>query len=81
VSLIFGTAFSCRRVARISLVFWNTGILPPFLTSLIFFGLVLTAGLVLPDKIFSGFGSAAVCLIISGFIIGRYLSWQMLGWI
>lgn len=66
-------------VVLITLVLWSTGVLPPFLTSLIFFGLVLVFGLARPDLIFSGFGSAAVWLIISGFIIGAAISTSGLG--
>ena len=66
-------------VDLIRLVFWNTGILPPFLTSLIFFGLVLIGGLARPDLVFSGFGSAAVWLIVSGFIIGAAITQSGLG--
>lgn len=66
-------------VVLITLVLWSAGVLPPFLTSLIFFGLVLVFGLARPDLIFSGFGSAAVWLIISGFIIGAAISTSGLG--
>lgn len=66
-------------VVLVTLVLWSTGALPPFLTSLIFFGLVLIFGLARPDLIFSGFGSAAVWLIVSGFIIGAAISSSGLG--
>ena len=66
-------------VVLVTLVLWSTGTLPPFLTSLIFFALVLIFGLAKPDLIFSGFGSAAVWLIISGFVIGSAISVSGLG--
>lgn len=66
-------------VVLVTLVLWSTGSLPPFLTSLIFFGLVLISGLAKPDLIFSGFGSAAVWLIVSGFIIGAAITTSGLG--
>ena len=66
-------------VVLVTLALWSTGALPPFLTSLIFFGLVLIFGLARPDLIFSGFGSAAVWLIVSGFIIGAAISTSGLG--
>lgn len=66
-------------VVLVTLVLWSTGALPPFLTSLIFFGLVLIFGLARPDLIFSGFGSAAVWLIVSGFVIGTAISVSGLG--
>ena len=66
-------------VVLVTLALWSTGALPPFLTSLIFFGLVLIFGLARPDLIFSGFGSAAVWLIVSGFIIGAAITTSGLG--
>ncbi|PLK48024.1 SLC13 family permease [Uliginosibacterium sp. TH139] len=66
-------------VVLVTLVLWSTGVLPPFLTSLIFFGLVLIFRLARPDLIFSGFGSAAVWLIVSGFVIGTAISVSGLG--
>ncbi len=66
-------------VVLVTLTLWSTGALPPFLTSLIFFGLVLIFGLARPDLIFSGFGSAAVWLIVSGFIIGAAITTSGLG--
>lgn len=66
-------------VVLVTLVLWATGLLPPFLTSLIFFGLVLVFHLARPDQVFSGFGSAAVWLIISGFVIGSAISVSGLG--
>jgi di/tricarboxylate transporter len=66
-------------VVLITLALWSTGALPPFLTSLIFFGLVLIFGLARPDLVFSGFCSAAVWLIVSGFIIGAAITTSGLG--
>jgi len=66
-------------VVLVTLALWSTGSLPPFLTSLIFFGLVLVFGLAKPELIFSGFASAAVWLIVSGFIIGAAISASGLG--
>jgi len=66
-------------VVLVTLTLWSTGALPPFLTSLIFFCLVLIFGLARPDLVFSGFGSAAVWLIVSGFIIGAAITTSGLG--
>ncbi|WP_211364277.1 SLC13 family permease [Propionivibrio limicola] len=66
-------------VVLVTLVLWSTGVLPPFLSSLIFFALVLIFGLARPDLVFSGFGSAAVWLIVSGFIIGAAITASGLG--
>lgn len=66
-------------VVAVTLVLWSTVALPPFLTSLVFFALVLILGLAPSDLIFSGFGSAAVWLVVSGFVIGAAISVSGLG--
>ncbi|WP_319239935.1 SLC13 family permease [uncultured Propionivibrio sp.] len=69
----------CAAVVMVTLALWSTGVLPPFLTSLVFFGLVVVFGLAPPDLIFSGFASTAVWLIISGFVIGSAIGVSGLG--
>ena len=76
---MFPLTAQSSAVILLTLVLWSTGVLPPFLTSLIFFGLVLILGLAKPDLVFSGFSSAAVWLIISGFVIGTAISVSGLG--
>ncbi|TCS41074.1 SLC13 family permease [Reinekea marinisedimentorum] len=66
-------------VVLITLVGWSTGFLPPFLMALIFFALVMIFDLVDPALLFSGFGSTAVWLIISGFVIGAAITTTGLG--
>ncbi|SIO95461.1 SLC13 family permease [Vibrio spartinae] len=66
-------------VILITLVGWSTGLFPPFLTALIFFALVTIFQLLAPGVLFAGFGSTAVWLIISGFIIGSAISLSGLG--
>jgi len=66
-------------VVLVTLILWSTAVLPPFLTSLCFFTLVLVLGLAKPEQVFSGLGSTAVWLIISGFIIGAAISLSGLG--
>ncbi len=61
------------------LVLWSTGFLPPYLTSLIFFALLLILHLADPQVIFAGFSSAAVWLIVSGFVIGAAITKSGLG--
>ena len=61
-------------VVLITLAFWSTSFLPPFLTGLIFFALVATFQLIDTNILFSGFASTAVWLIIAGFIIGSAIS-------
>ncbi|MDV7104897.1 SLC13 family permease [Vibrio sp. TH_r3] len=63
----------------ITLTFWSTSIMPPFLVALIFFALAATFKLLDPTLLFSGFGSTAVWLIISGFVIGAAISTSGLG--
>ena len=67
---VFPECRSCLSDTR----FWSSGFVPPFLASLIFFALVTILGLISPSIVFAGFGSTAVWLIISGFIIGTSIS-------
>lgn len=66
-------------VVLVTLALWSTGLVPPFLTSLIFFAAVLIPGLAPPELVFAGFGSAAVWLIVSGFVIGAAITGSGLG--
>lgn len=66
-------------VVLVTLVLWSTALLPPFLTALIFFAAVLIPGLATPELVFAGFGSAAVWLIVSGFVIGAAITESGLG--
>ncbi|MFV0488516.1 MAG: SLC13 family permease, partial [Vibrio fluvialis] len=66
-------------VVLITLVFWSTGLFPPFLTGLLFFALATVFHLIEPSALFAGFGSTAVWLIISGFVIGSAISVSGLG--
>ena len=63
----------------VTLVSWSTGLLPPFLTGLIFFALAAIFKLLPVDILFSGFGSTAVWLIVSGFVIGVAITTSGLG--
>ena len=66
-------------VILITLVGWSTGVLPPFLIALGFFAMVSILDLMPTSLLFSGFGSTAVWLIISGFVIGSAISSSGLG--
>lgn len=66
-------------VICITLTLWSTAVLPPFLTSLLFFAIVIVSGLAKPDAILSGLESTAVWLIISGFVIGAAITGTGLG--
>lgn len=61
-------------VVLVTLMFWSTGFFPPFMAGLIFFALATIFNLIEPSLLFSGFGSTAVWLIISGFVIGSAIS-------
>lgn len=74
-----GAASRSAAVVLLTLVLWSTGILPPFLTGLIFFALALILHIARPELVFSGFGSAAVWLIIGGFVIGSAITLSGLG--
>lgn len=78
---VWGQTDAARSAAvvLITLVLWITAIFPHFLTSLIFFALMLISGLATPDRVFSGFASTAVWLVISGFVIGSAITVSGLG--
>lgn len=66
-------------VILITLVGWSMSLFPPFLTALIFLALTIILNLLEPAVLFAGFGSTAVWLIISGFVIGSAISLSGLG--
>ncbi|NPD14402.1 SLC13 family permease [Xinfangfangia sp. D13-10-4-6] len=66
-------------VILVTLVLWATALVPGYLASLGFFAFVLVLGLTTPDLVFSGFSSAAVWLIVSGFVIGAAIGLTGLG--
>ncbi|BEU05028.1 citrate transporter [Agarivorans sp. OAG1] len=66
-------------VVIVTLALWSTGALPPFLAGLLFFALTTTFKLLPPDILFSGFGSTAVWLVVSGFVIGAAITSSGLG--
>ncbi|MCB5163087.1 SLC13 family permease [Marinomonas algarum] len=66
-------------VILITLVGWSMSLVPPFLTALIFFALSVILNLLDPILLFAGFGSTAVWLIISGFVIGSAIASSGLG--
>ncbi len=57
-------------IVLVTLGLWATGLVPGYFASLLFFAGVLIAGLQPAPLVFSGFASAAIWLIISGFVIG-----------
>lgn len=63
----------------LTLGLWSTGLVPGYFASLLFFAVALIAGLASPALVFSGFSSAAVWLIISGFVIGSAIGTTGLG--
>ncbi|PKR90510.1 sodium:sulfate symporter [Pleomorphomonas diazotrophica] len=57
-------------IVLVTLGLWATALVPGYFASLLLFSSVLIAGLQPAPLVFSGFASAAVWLIISGFVIG-----------
>lgn len=66
-------------IVLVTLVLWGTSIVPGYLASLLFFAVLLVFGLAGPDLVFAGFESAAIWLIVSGFVIGAAISMSGLG--
>lgn len=57
-------------IVLVTLGLWATALVPGYFASLLLFACLLVAGLQPAPLVFSGFASAAVWLIISGFVIG-----------
>ncbi|MBE3638190.1 SLC13 family permease [Mangrovicoccus algicola] len=73
-------------VVMMTLGLWATALIPPFVTALAFFAALLVPGLAAPELVFSGFSSAAIWLIVSGFVIGAAiqatgLGQRLAGWV
>ncbi|MCM5552262.1 SLC13 family permease [Pleomorphomonas sp. NRK KF1] len=61
-------------IVLVTLGLWATALVPNYFASLLLFAAVLIAGLQPAPLVFSGFASAAVWLIISGFVIGAAIN-------
>ncbi|WP_036839027.1 SLC13 family permease [Pleomorphomonas oryzae] len=61
-------------IVLVTLGLWATALVPGYFASLLLFVSVLIAGLQPAPLVFSGFASAAVWLIISGFVIGAAIN-------
>ena len=61
-------------IVLVTLGLWATALVPGYFASLLLFASVLIVGLQPAPLVFSGFASAAVWLIISGFVIGAAVS-------
>lgn len=58
---------------------WGTGVAPNYFGSMVLFAVALIAGLAPANIVFSGFSSAAIWLIVSGFVIGTAIAHSGLG--
>ena len=58
---------------------WSTGLLPEYVTALVFFALAMLVSVAPPDVVFSGFHSGALWLIFSGLITGEAIKRSGLG--
>ena len=63
----------------LTLGLWASGVVPSYFASLVLFAVVLVFGLAPAELVFAGFGSTALWLIISGFVIGAAISASGLG--
>ncbi|MBN2906694.1 MAG: anion permease [Rhodobacteraceae bacterium] len=66
-------------VVLVTLGLWGTGLVPPYLATLMFFAALLVSGLATPETVFSGFSSAAMWLVMAGFVIGAAITGSGLG--
>lgn len=63
----------------VTLGLWGTSVIPPHLTTMGFFVALLVSGLAPPEVVFAGFSSAAMWLVVAGFVIGAAISGSGLG--
>ncbi|WP_180900905.1 SLC13 family permease [Martelella soudanensis] len=72
----FMTADQTRTLGLVlvTLSLWATGVVPPYLASLLFFVIALVLKLAPPEVVFSGFHSAAMWLIFSGLLIAAAIT-------
>lgn len=66
-------------IILLTLGLWATSLVPNYLAALIFFAAALILKLAPAPLVFSGFSSAAIWLIVSGFVIGSAISLSGLG--
>lgn len=66
-------------IVIVTLTLWGTALVQNYLAAMIFFAVTLILHLASPELVFSGFSSAAVWLIISGFVIGSAINISGLG--
>ncbi|TBW51259.1 SLC13 family permease [Marinobacter halodurans] len=66
-------------IVLVTLVLWATGVLPEYLSALIFFLAALLLEVATPAQIFSGFSSSAWWLIFAGMVIGMAIRSTGLG--
>jgi di/tricarboxylate transporter len=69
-----GRAAVTLAIVLVTLGLWATALVPNYFASLLFFALVMVAGLYPATLVFSGFASTAVWLIVSGFVIGAAIN-------
>jgi len=75
------TSFQARvlSVCLLTITLWATGIVPPHITSLLFFFICLFFSLADPDVVLAGFTSSAVWLIFGGLVLGAAITSTGLG--
>lgn len=66
-------------LVTLAIGFWATGVIPEYLTSLIFFFCAMLFSISTPEVIFSGFGSTAFWLVFGGLVIGLAITDTGLG--
>lgn len=82
--LLLQTGLSAKeaKAAALSLAaiaFWATGVLPEYLTALVFFLAAMLGAVAPADVVFSGFYSEALWLIFGGLVVGAAIKFTGLG--
>ena len=72
--LMEGNSIATAALIAGTIGLWATGRVPDYLTALMFFAAAMILGVAPGSVIFSGFGSAAFWLVVSGFVLGIAIS-------
>lgn len=66
-------------VMLITLAIWGTGLVPGYVGSTFLFTALILGGLASPQDVFASFSSAAIWLVVAGFVIGAAITHSGLG--
>ncbi|MHC1790730.1 SLC13 family permease [Solidesulfovibrio sp.] len=74
-----GSQLRAGAAVLLAIGLWTTGVLPPWLTAIVFFTLCMAGKLAPAAEVFAGFASSAVWLVFSGAVLGEAIRHTGLG--